>query len=227
MSRVTLRERFFPLHQPDDVDELLDGFAWSAIFKAGTGDKTIEAWLVAQKALEPRVDVAVGFARLPADRPASDRVAARAEVPHRSPQLLLFGNGRLRFHLDEFEIVPDRLVPLLDEHLPADLGPAVRNQEIISLEPYRRLVADFLSGALPEERFQWSYLDRLEKEAAWRDDETFAVLNSLFENERGRDLRAARVVAVEFQGQLARRLEPLKTRAARLLERLSDRGGPG
>ena len=59
------------------------------------------------------------------------------------------------------------------------------------------------------------------REAVWRDDETFAVLNSLFENQWGRDVRAARLVAVEFQAQLAGRLEPLKARAARLLERLS------
>jgi hypothetical protein len=67
----------------------------------------------------------------------------------------------------------------------------------------------------------------LEKEALWRDDETFAVLNSLFDNEWGRDVRAARLIAVEFQGQLAGRLEPLKARAARILERLTDRGGTG
>ena len=76
-------------------------------------------------------------------------------------------------------------------------------------------------ATLPEERFQWGYLDRLAKEALWRDDETFELLNSLFENEWGRDVRAARLVAVEFQGQLAGRLEPLKARAARMLERLS------
>jgi hypothetical protein len=73
------------------------------------------------------------------------------------------------------------------------------------------------------ERFQWGYLDRLAKEAVWRDDETFDLLNSLFENEWGRDVRAARLVAVEFQGQLAGRLEPLQARAARMLERLSGR----
>ena len=64
---------------------------------------------------------------------------------------------------------------------------------------------------------------RLAKEAQWRDDETFTLLNGLFENEWGRDVRAARLVAVESQGQLAGRIEPLNVRAARLLERLSDR----
>ena len=178
---------------------------------------------VAQKALEPRVDVAVGFVRLPEDRPASDRVSALSGVVHRSPQLVLFQEAHALFHLDEFAIVPDQLVPLLREHLPVDVGPPVRNEAVVTLEPYRVLLSQFVQGHLPEERFQWGYLDRLAKEALWRDDETFALLNGLFENEWGRDVRAARLVAVEFQGQLAGRLEPLKTRAARMLERLSGR----
>jgi hypothetical protein len=221
MSRITLRERFFPLHHADDVDRFLDRFPWSVVFKAGTSDKTVDAWLVAQTALESRVDVAVGFIRLPEDRAASDRVSALTEVAHRSPQFLLFQGAHARFHLDEFAIVPHQLVPLLREHLPAEVGSPVRNEAVTTLEPYRTLLSQFLEGALPEERFQWAYLDRLAKEALWRDDETFARLNSLFENPWGRDVRSARLVAVEFQGQLAGRLEPLKSRAARLLEQLS------
>jgi hypothetical protein len=103
------------------------------------------------------------------------------------------------------------------------VGPPVRNEAVVTLEPYRALLSQFLQGQLPEERFQWRYLDRLAKEALWRDDETFALLNSLFDNEWGRDVKAARLVAVEFQGQLAGRLEPLKARAARMLDRLADR----
>jgi hypothetical protein len=114
-------------------------------------------------------------------------------------------------------------VPLLHGALPVAVGPAVRNEAVVTLEPYRALLSRFLQGELPEERFQWGYLDRLAREAPWRDDETFALLNSLFENEWGRDVRAARLVAVEFQGQLAGRLEPLKARAARLLELMSGR----
>ena len=223
MSRVTLRERFFPLHQPADVERFLGGFPWCVIFKAGTSDKTFDAWLVAQQVLEPRVDVAVGFIRLPEDRPASERVATLFGIVHRSPQLILFHEATARGHLDESAIVPDQLVPLLSEQLPAEIGRPVCNEAVVTLEPYRALLSQFVQGDLPEERFQWGYLDRLAKEALWRDDETFALLNSLFENERGRDVRAARLVAVEFQGQLAGRLEPLKTRAMRMLERLSGR----
>jgi len=220
MTRITLRERFFPLHGPDDVDRFLERFEWSVVFKAGTSDKTVDAWLVTQKVMEPRQDVAVGFIRLPEDRPASDRVTALSGVTHRSPQLLLFRHAEVRFHLDEFAIVPDQLVPLLGEHLPVEAGRPVHNEAVVTLEPYRTLLSRFLQGELPEERFQWGYLERLAKDALWRDDETFALLNTLFENDRGRDLSAARLVAIEFQGQLAGRLEPLKTRAARLLDRL-------
>jgi len=223
MARITLRERFFPLHQSDDIDRFLERFTWSVVFKAGTSDKTVDAWLVAQNVLEPRVDVPVGFIRLPEDRAASDRVSARTGVVHRSPQFILCRNATALFHLDEFEIVSDQLVPLLREQLPIDVGPPVRNEAVVTLEPYRALLSQFLEGQLPEERFQWGYLDRLAKEALWRDDETFDLLNSLFENEWGRDVRPARLVGVEFQGQLAGRLEPLQNRAARMLERLSGR----
>jgi hypothetical protein len=223
MPRITLRERFFPLQQSADVDRFLDRFPWVVIFKAGTGDKTMDAWLVVQKWLEPRMDVAVGFIRLPEGRPASDRVSRLSAIVHHSPQLILFHDALPLCHLDEFAISPDRLVPLLTEHLPEAVGPAVRNDEVVTVEPYRILLSAFIEGKLPEERFEWGYLDRLAKEALWRDDGTFAVLNSLFENEWGRDVRAARLVAVEFQGQLGGRLEPLKTRAARVLERLADR----
>lgn len=220
---MTLRERFFPLHLPHDVDRFLERFPWSVVFKAGTSAKTVDAWLVVQNVMEPRVDVAVGFLRLPEDRTASDHVSALTDIVHRSPQLILFRGASALFHLDEFAIVPDQLVPRLSEQLPAEVGPAVRNEAAVSLAPYRALLSKFLRGDLPEERFQWGYLDRLAQDALWRDDETFALLNSLFENEWGRDVKAARLVAVEFQGQLAGRLEPLETRAERLLQRLSDR----
>ena len=190
-ARVTLRERFFPLHDADSVDRFLDGFAWSVVFKAGTSEKTFEAWHVAQAALEPRRDVAVGFVRLPEGRTASDRVAARAGIAHRSPQFVLFERGVARFHLDEFAIAPDRLLLLLREHLPLDIGPTVRNEVVVSFEPYRAMLAAYVDGTLPEERFQWGYLDRLAKEALWRDDQEFELLNSLFENAWGRDVQAA------------------------------------
>jgi hypothetical protein len=219
MTRVTLPERIFALQQPADVEAFLATYSWSVVFKAGTSDKTIDAWQVVQNALEARADIPVGVIRLPEDRAASDRVAALG-IAHRSPQFVLLHDSAVRFHLDEFAITPERLLPLLREQLPADPGPPVRNPSVVTLAPYRALASAFVSGTLPEERFQWAYLERLEREAAWRDDETFALLSELFETSLDRDFRSAGVVAREFQAQLAGRLEPLKDRATRLLRSL-------
>ena len=81
MPRASLRERFFPLHHSDEVDRLLGAFEWCVVFKAGTSDKTFDAWDVAQKALEPRPDVAVGFIRLTPGRSVSMRVREASDSP--------------------------------------------------------------------------------------------------------------------------------------------------
>jgi hypothetical protein len=220
MTRVTLPERFFPLDRPTDVDRLLDSVEWCAIFKAGTSDKTADAWVLVQNAFERRVDVAVGLIQIPAGRAAGDHVSARTGIAHKSPQLILFHRGDAVAHLDERAIQPESVDALVQEHLPSTIGPRVVNDRVVSLEAYRRLITEFVEGQLPEERFQWAYLERLEREAVWRDDETFDLLNGLFDNLWGREVRAARLIASEFQGQLAGRLEPLRVRAARLLERM-------
>ena len=223
MARTTLPERFFPLALPAEVDALLDTVEWCAIFKAGTSDKTVDAWLLVQKAFEPRVDVAVGLVQIPSGRAASDHVAVRTGIVHRSPQLILFHRGQSVANLDERAIQPEPLRALVAEQLPSAIGPRVVNEWVVSLEAYRTLLEDFTEGRLPEERFQWSYLERLEKESVWRDDETFDLLNGLFENPEGREVRPARLVAHEFQGQLAGRLEPLRARAVGMLGRIKAR----
>lgn len=219
-SRVTLPERFFPLESAEAVDRLLDHADWCAIFKAGSGDRTVDAWVLVQRAFEPRVDVAIGFVQLPAGRAASDRVTERTGVAHKSPQVVIVHRGTAVAHLDERAIAPEPLSALMGEHLPSAIGPRVVNERAVSPDGYRRLLEDFVAGQLQEERFQWAYLEKLEKEAAWRDDETFDVLNGLFDNPGHRDVRPARLIALEFQQQLAGRAEPLKARAGRLLERL-------
>jgi hypothetical protein len=142
---------------------------------------------------------------------------------HKSPQLVLFHRGQAVAHLDERAIQPEPIRALIHDHLPSTTGARVVNERVVSLAPYYALLGDFAEGRVPEERFQWAYLERLEKEAAWRDDETFDLLNGLFENTGGREVRPARLIAHEFQGQLAGRLEPLKDRAAKLMERIRAR----
>jgi hypothetical protein len=60
MTRVTLPERIFALPQPVAVDDFLATHRWAVVCKAGSSDKTIDAWQVVQNALEARADIAVG-----------------------------------------------------------------------------------------------------------------------------------------------------------------------
>ncbi|MEZ5417229.1 MAG: DUF2847 family protein [Vicinamibacterales bacterium] len=221
--RITLPERFYPLADPAAVDRLLDAVEWCAVFKAATGDRTFDAWAIVQRALEPRPDVAVGLVQIPAGRAASDHLAARSGIAHKSPQLLLFRRGQPVAQLSERAIQPEAVAALLVEWLPAQPGPRVVNADVVTMAPYRALASAYVEGRLPEERFQWAFLERLAKEASWRDDETFAVLDGLFENPWGRDLVPARAVAHEFQASLAGQLEPLKVRAERWLARTEPR----
>ena len=219
MARVTLPERIFPLQSAAAVDALLDRFSQAVVFKAGSGDKTMQAWTAAERALEPRSHIAVGFIRLPADREASDRVSERTAIVHRSPQIILFANGHASVHFDEFDIVTAGLTAALDSALPAS-GQRVVNDEVVSVAAYVDLLNAFVTGSLEQERFEWSYLERLAREAAWRDDDSFEALDGLFDNPDGRNVRPARIIAREFQGQLAGSREPLTARALRHLERL-------
>ena len=89
------------------------------------------------------------------------------------------------------------------------------------------MLSQFLEGQLPEERFQWGYLDRLAKEALWRDDETFALLNSLFENEWGRDVGRRGSSRWSFRGSwraVSSRSRPRGADARAAIGPLSRRG---
>ncbi len=221
-STMSLRERVFPLKTPEDVDVFLERHELAAIFKASTTDKTLEAMQHVQKYLEPRPDVAIGIIRIPEDRPASNHVEARTGIQHQSPQLILFRQARPLFDLDNWKINPDHLEPLLLQSLPVHIGKPVRNPAVAGLHVYRDLLDRFLRGQLSEERFQWGYLDQLKREAGWRSDQDFDLLNSLFPNPDGRAFTPGKVVALEFQAQLAGKAEPLLERARRLRLRMEE-----
>jgi hypothetical protein len=138
------------------------------------------------------VDVAVGLVQIPAGRQASDHIAARTGIPHKSPQFILVRRGQPVGHLDERAIQPEPLSALLHERLPSTIGPRVVNPQVVSLDGYRRLLEEFVAGRLPEERFQWAYLDRLAKDASWR---TMRHLAGVVVRTRGPVISGPRVIA--------------------------------
>ncbi len=220
MKLMSLRERIFDLHTPEQVDRFLESYPLTAIFKAGTSDKTFEAWAYVEKSLETRPDLALGLIRIPEDRTASNHVQERSAIQHQSPQFILFRDAKPIFDLDNRKINPDLLEPLLAQSLPVHLGKPVKNPAAVGLQAYADLLERFMAATLSEERFQWDYLDRLKKEAGWRSDPDFALLDSLFANPDGRAFRPATSVALEFQAQLAGEKRPLLERAKELLEQI-------
>lgn len=217
---MSLRERIFDLRTPEAVDAFLGSYPLAAIFKASTSNKTFEAWSLVERAVESRADLALGLIRIPEDRSASNWVEERSGVRHQSPHFILFRDGKPVFDLGNRTIEPDRLGQLLAESLPVHTGTPVKNPAVVGLHVYADLLRRFVAGCLSEERFQWGYLDQLKKEAAWRTEADFALLDSLFENPDERAFRPAKSVALEFQAQLAGRSRPLVERARKLLERL-------
>jgi hypothetical protein len=217
---MSLRERVFALHTPEQVDAFLKQHRLAAVFKAGGSDKTLQALEYLQKYLADRPDLAVGIIRIPEDRPASDHLSALAGVKHQSPQFILFWQCRPLFDLDNQRINPDLLEPLLLQWLPQEIGEPVCNPAVVGLQAYRDLLDRFIAGQLSEERFQWAYLDRLKSEASWRSDADFALLNSLFPNPDGRSFSPAKVIALEFQAQLKTTATPLIERARALRARM-------
>lgn len=150
-----------------------------------------------QKYLDPRPDVAIGIIRIPEDRPASNHLEAGTGIKHQSPQLIHFRQARPLFDLDKLMAAP-----------PVHLGRPVRNPAVVGLGAYLDLLDRYIAGTLSEERFQWGYLGRLQKEADWRSESDFALLNSLFPNPDGRAFTPGKVVALEFQAQISGRAEP-------------------
>lgn len=217
---MNIRERMFGLHTPEDVDEFLAAYRLATIFKASITDKTFEGWAYAERYLESRPDVAIGLIMIPADRPASAHVEARTGIKHQSPQLILFKQGIPLFDLDNYSINPEKLAPLLEQYLPAQLGETIINPKVASFQPYRNLLDKLIAGELREEKFQWDYLDLLKQEAGWRSDEDFELLDSLFENPYGRKVQPALIVGLEFKAQLEGKSTPLIERARALKNKL-------
>jgi bacillithiol system protein YtxJ len=116
---VSLRERLIPLTTPEQVDQFLKAHPACGIFKAGTCHKTPETFKSVEAHLGDRTDLPVGLIKVVESRPASNHVASLTGVRHESPQLLLFRDGKVVFHRDNWDITDEAVAEGLEEHFPA------------------------------------------------------------------------------------------------------------
>jgi bacillithiol system protein YtxJ len=213
-----MRERMYALTTPEEVDTFITQNPVAAVFKAGTCHKTMQGWGNIEYFLKERPDVPVGVIRVVEARPASNRVAERTGIQHQSPQFVVFKDGEAQFDLDNWDITKENLEPRLNSTLPALDGAAAAGEKRTSLEPYTKLMDQFLGGAISEQQFQWTYLDMFRNDANLRSEQEFALLDSLFGNPDDHHIHAGAIMSLETQMQDAGQLEPLRDRVQTLRE---------
>ena len=113
---MPLKDRVLFLTTPEQVDAFIRDNPAAAIFKAGTCHKTNEMFQNVQSQLEAREDLPLGIIRVVEARPASNRVAEMTGIPHESPQLLLFKDGRAVYDRDNWDITPESIGEALESH---------------------------------------------------------------------------------------------------------------
>jgi bacillithiol system protein YtxJ len=206
------------LTTPEEVEHFIRSHPIAVIFKAGTCHKTMQGWGNLERLLRERPQIPVGIIRVVEHRPASNRVAEITGITHHSPQVILFREGRAIFDLDNWDITPQRLEPLFQQHLSdVKVEPSPKGSES-NLEPYKRLLDAYLGGAVSEAQFQWTYLNMFREDASLRSQEEFELLNSLFGNpDQGHHIHPLAILQHEQHNPSG---VPLRERAAALREKL-------
>jgi len=113
---VSLKDRVTILVSPDQVDAFLQAPPDSALFKAGTCHKTQETFAAVERHLQARDEFHLGIIRVVEARAASNHVAALTGIPHESPQLILFKEGKAVFDRDNWDITDEAVGEGLEGH---------------------------------------------------------------------------------------------------------------
>ncbi len=202
-----------PLTTPDEVETFLAENPLSGVFKAGTCHKTMQGFGVLETFLKDH-DLPVGFIRVVDWRPASNHVAARTGIQHASPQLIVFKDGEPVFDVDNWDITADALEPVFEKFVPAR-GEAVAAPAGAStggantVEPYKALMREFLSGELPDWAFQDQYVNMFRDDASLRSQREFELLSNLFGDPDAYHGGLHQLGAPEERGNLKARVQEL------------------
>lgn len=216
-----MRERMYALTTPEEVDAFIAENPLAAVFKAGTCHKTMQGWGNVEHFLKDRPDVPVGIIRVVEARPASNRVAQITGITHQSPQIVVFKDGQAQFDLDNWDITKENLEPALNAALPALEGAAGAGEKRTSLEPYTKLMDQYLGDQISEQQFQWTYLQMFKNDATLRSQDEFALLDSLFGNPDEHHIHAGAIMSLEAQLQDSGQAEALRPRVERLRQQIA------
>jgi bacillithiol system protein YtxJ len=113
---MALKDRITFLTTPEQVDQFLAAHKTAAIFKAGTCHKTPSAFEHIEAQFADRDDLPLGIIRVVEARTASNHLEKITGVPHESPQLLLFKDGKPVFDRDNWDITSEAVAEGLQDH---------------------------------------------------------------------------------------------------------------
>lgn len=197
-----------PLTTPEEVQAFLEQYPLAAIFKAGTCHKTMQGFGVLETFLKKH-ELPVGFIRVVDWRPASDWVAKNLYIIHHSPQFILVNDSKkVLFEVNNWDITPEALGPIFEQHVPARSNEgAVATDD--NVEPYRRLMRDFLENKINEFAFQDQYVNMFRDDASLRSQREFELLSRLFGDPDAYHGGLHQLGAPEERGDLRARVEEL------------------
>ena len=176
-----LRDRVVNLTSPEAVQEFLQRYPTSVVFKAGTCHKTMQGFGFLQEKLEPREDLMVGIIRVVESRPASNLVAESTGIVHQSPQVILYRDGEAVFDLDNWDITPQALDAGFERIPPTgEAVTATASAGTSDLAPYLQVLEQYLTGVIDERQFEYTYTTMFRDDATLRSNEEVEVLNSIF-----------------------------------------------
>lgn len=179
---TSLRDRMYEITTPEEVDQFIERFPTSVIFKAGSCHKTMQGFGHVEEALNHRDDIHLAFIRVIESRPASNHVAAITNVVHQSPQVILLIDGKRVYDVDNWNITPEALDQAFNKHL----GPTERKGKGAShrgnVGPYIDLLQAFLNDELSEQEFSTEWIMAFKYDPTPRSKEEFNLLQSLYGN---------------------------------------------
>lgn len=179
---MSLRTRMYELTEPHEVDEFLQRFPTSVIFKAGSCHKTMQAFGHVEEALNHRDEIHLAFIRVIESRPASNHVAAITGIVHQSPQFILFVNGQPVYDVDNWNVTPDALENALNKHLGVVEKKGGFTSHRGHVAPYVELLQAFLEDQISEQEFSSEWIMTFKYDPTPRSKEEFAILQSLYGN---------------------------------------------
>ncbi len=176
-----LRDRMYELTEVSELDEFLERFPTSAIFKAGACHKTSQGFGYVEQALNPYGDLHMAFVRVIDSRPVSNAIAERTEIVHQSPQLIFFVDGKAVFDIDNWDITLEDVTAAAAQHF----GPVKADHESQAVasgdvSKYVELLEGFISGSLSAHDFELKWLTTFQQDATPRTTQEFDLLNRLF-----------------------------------------------